>query len=410
MKKNNPHIYSHAYLGVTPFAVAHAIGKNRLLDSKFVHCEKYVLPNQSRFWADFEIELIRVYDERFSFKDRNRNIIFEMENKKVFLGSNVKDNVLELGRKFSTLMIILQKSNLHINSIDSRKTEKELTSLWMKVSKNSVYESINFNKIFQELDLPLLKLIYSWLKVSLEGPQGKDERVFISCISKVFLGVNAAKLTPLQLLYLSSKIISKNYFISKFSILNNIFQLEETESVPSFLKTDDAMVICDETNPSGLLKINNYYGSLFFENLYLTGVPRSFAPYISDDKYFAISSFEYSLEIPQKNILVSQFDSANGSDFIIAYDSKLEFFSLSRRHMDISEFLINRVEGEIKYLGRGNFFFLEIRKKAIFELKHGGEEQLNLYQNVFSDKPLVRFKHLCDSHLLGNISSLFYDS
>ena len=152
MKNNSPHIYSHAYLGVTLFSIAHAIGKNRLRDSKFVDCDRYVLPNQSRFWADFEVELIRLYDDRFYFVNNNRKIVFELEDKKIFLGSSIKDNVLELARKFPAFMAALNNGNISINSIDNLEIEKELTSLWMKISKNSVYESINFNKIFQSLN------------------------------------------------------------------------------------------------------------------------------------------------------------------------------------------------------------------------------------------------------------------
>ena len=410
MKNNSPHIYSHAYLGVTPFSIAHAIGKNRLRDSKFVDCERYVLPNQSRFWADFEVELIRLYDDRFNFINNNRKIVFELVDKKIFLGSCIKDNVLELARKFPAFMASLDRRKLSVNSIDNIEIEKELSSLWMKISKNSVYESINFNKVFQELELPLLKATYEWLELSLEGAYGKEERVFLSCISKIFLGLNALKLTPLQLLYLSSKLISKNYFISNFSLLNERFNLEKIDSIPSLLKTDDVKVICDESNPSTLLKINNYYGSLFIENVYLTGVPNSFAPYISEDKYFAISSYKFELDSPTENIIVKQFESSKGNDIFIAYDHSLELFSLSCGPGEIPVDVVNRFGRDVKYLSLGRFFFLEIRKNAIFELKHGGEEQLSLYESVFSEGPQVRYKHLSDSHLLGNISSLFYDS
>ena len=164
MRLNSPDIFLHSYIGLTPLTIAHSLSKNVFHHSRFFNLQGVHLPGHQRFWSKFEIDIINLFAENFEFENESKKILLSVNGFIICLGQSVELNFLELRRKFP----ILENKILDINGSPDlyyQKIEEDIFSIWLKISKHSNYQSVNFQSILKEFDNPILHILFDWLKM-----------------------------------------------------------------------------------------------------------------------------------------------------------------------------------------------------------------------------------------------------
>ena len=161
MRFNIPANNTQCYLGFSPYSVGHAISKNLLNKSKFFDLSSIATPLHHLFWSDVEIGLVRELNDKFSFGGHHYPFLLEFSGIRLLIGVDFKSSLLELRRKFPRLELKIIESNIKTDSFKS--LESDLSATWSLISKNSHVESVNFKRILEEINNPLISILIDWM-------------------------------------------------------------------------------------------------------------------------------------------------------------------------------------------------------------------------------------------------------
>ena len=403
---NSPHIYSQSYLGFSPFGIAHSCSKKLINDSKFIDLTNYGTPIHHNFWADFEVNLVSEYDENFTFNKNYRDIYIHLEEVSLIIGRSFADNLLELRRKFP----FYEKSFLKQLKIKGIKSvtinNDDIHTFWSRVSKNTVLEGVNFSHLYKDVNCPALLSTFDWLRGSLSRIDSKNDRELISKISIIFLGADHKTMTPMQIFYLSCKLLSPNFYIINSVDLNQKFGLMKNISFPSKIETTDFLYKSSDEFDHPHLELPSYFGRIYSKQFFglclnvKTASSETLSTYRPTfSKIFLLTS---SLDSHLIKVKVHSFG------LTIRYDNILMVFFNSSINPDYKKLLTNEYgdfETRPPRMVGATYFINENGQEVISYNQVFGNGIAALYSKESRD---VDVKPLVDSHFVGNISSLFY--
>jgi hypothetical protein len=400
MKYNSPDIRAHSYLGYSPYSIAHACAKNQVQRSRFFKSANLTIPSHHRFWSSFEVDLISNYNNCFDFPENRREVLFKMPCMNVLLGKSVEDNILELRRKFPNFEELYLKERSRNEQLISV-LEIDLLDIWMRISKHSHLESINFNEILNECENLLVHDLYNWFTGSFLGQKFNNERELIRALSLTYLGVDHKNFTSIQIFYLASKLVSVNYFFPCFDNIATSFDLITDISMPKLIMSNKVDILQSESFEALLIESDGYFGKTFSDRAFFCGIGDS-VNYMGEvnKQYLVNKSHFFLIDSSLGRVIVN----SSWDFFCLSHSSVLEVYSESEvsvceaKVFDASALEVNDPQEK--------FYTLNDRKPKAYEINTSSISASKL----ISDCPVpgVSVKTLNDSHLLGNVSSLFY--
>jgi len=402
MKVNSPEIKYHGYVGLTPLSVAHAISKGVLESSVFFHLEKYNLALHQRFWSKFEIELIKLFDPRFEFSQNATKMAFSFNGISLALGQEVEDNVRELRRKFAFLENLFKKSS-SVGPEDYVKLEKDLFSIWLKISKHPNYQTVNFQALLSEVNNPLVSILFDWLQEAFKNDHYQSERCLIKLLSVAYLGGEHINFSEMQLFYLLAKLISPVYFFEDFSILVSSFSLDHDISSPKTRKTKKFITNQNKDFNGFLILSDGYFGKTFCEKIYANGLNESKIQGVD------LNNCHEELSDPSyEKVFGKKMDSGRKLNFVEIVLSEKELAVFYSKFVDLFTFDATAENKYARAMNDNNQSFYLLKRSSLSRLTVSKWSKAPFRLVSMHETKGISAMLLNDSHHIGNIAALFY--
>ncbi len=404
MKTNSPVKSAHCYLGFSPFVLGHAISKNILDKSKFFETDAVSTPIQHCFWSEFEITLLTGSKYREVFLEFDTPVSLNFAQKKIILGSGVETSLRELRRKFPRLEA--KFNNAIFSKDDMALLEKNLNQIWLSVSKQSHIEAVDFNQILSNINNPLINTLIDWLTEALAGNELQLERSFINITGLIFLGTQIKELSRIQVFYLISKALCKNYFISSFAELICAFDLNKSISAPKVLQSEKVLVQKMDDKDRDDLHLGNfcvstdgYFGTSYVDKIYVSGVSSDYQLFETKIDNYQVINVQVLKDDGVDNQLLVEM---NGDEDILSIFFRDKAFIFSEEKVSsYRDFFIEDRDFDYR------FYLLGSVAKNLYKLNHANVPPSAALELGINDRKYL-IKALNDSHYIGNISSMFY--
>ena len=259
----------------------------------------------------------------------------------------------------------------------------------------------NFNKILSECENLLVLDLYNWFTESFIGQKFNKERELIRALSLTYLGVDHKDLTNIQIFYLVSKLVSVNYFFACFDNIAASFDLITDISMPKLIMSRKVNIQQSESVEALMIESDGYFGKTFSDRAFFCGIGDS-VKYMSEvnRQYFVAKSHLFSIDSSLSRVIVN----SSWDYFCLSHSSVLEVYSESEVLLceaKVFDASASETNGPNK-----KFYTLNARKPKAYEINASSISASKLIAD--SPVPEISAKALNDSHLLGNVSSLFY--
>lgn len=404
MKTNSPVKSTHCYLGFSPFVLGHSISKNILDKSRFFETGAVSTPIQHCFWSEFEITLLTGPKYREAFLEFEVPVSLSFAQKKVILGSGVETSLRELRRKFPRLEAKFK--NAIFSKEDMAMLENNLNQVWLSVSKHSHIEAVDFNKILSNINNPLINTLIDWLTEALAGNELHLERSFINITGLIFLGTQMKELSRIQVFYLISKALCKNYFISNFAQLICSLGLNKSITAPKVLRSEKVLVQKMDYKDRDVrdlgnfcVKTDGYFGTSYADKVYINGVSNDHQLFDTKlDNYQVINVQVLKNDGIDNKLLIETNENEN--ILTVFFRDKAFIFS-EEKVSSYREFSLEDRDFDHR------FYLLASEGKNLYALNHANVPPSPALELGNNDGRYL-IKALNDSHYIGNISSMFY--